>query len=400
VPLSKTLPHHLRLDFILTIVGLLALVVDIILDIFTAIRFYTDQDYVRLGIFIFFLVASSLLVQAYSWLWYEYDEFKMVTNVEKVPSKKSLKILHFLQLGTYLRHMGVMETAICKYLQLKGVEGMGPDLGDAAVCLSHDVAMLRIVEAFSESLPQLALMVTTNIQKKQQQQALPAIASAFFASMTVMSYHRSLRSFLKDKQKQTFCSSVVYLSWNFLLISARVAALALFSSELPCYICIHFLCSWFVLLICVWCCQTNFMNSKEGEVLYRGTVALIWYFNWFNVVKGNTLWKTILYHGYILADITLLCGLWFWKINSKDLKNFNYLHLLAYVLIFFVYILGLVVKSIYYHCFHPKVTPVQHLWIIRLDLSFENNESLIESHRALILELELFVVTNVGFGQN
>uniref|UniRef100_A0A3B4BEX2 XK-related protein n=1 Tax=Periophthalmus magnuspinnatus TaxID=409849 RepID=A0A3B4BEX2_9GOBI len=332
-----------RLDFILTIVGLLALVVDIILDIFTAIRFYTDQDYVRLGIFIFFLVASSLLVQAYSWLWYEYDEFKMVTNVEKVPSKKSLKILHFLQLGTYLRHMGVMETAICKYLQLKGVEGMGPDLGDAAVCLSHDVAMLRIVEAFSESLPQLALM--------------RARLNSFFASMTVMSYHRSLRSFLKDKQKQTFCSSVVYLSWNFLLISARVAALALFSSELPCYICIHFLCSWFVLLICVWCCQTNFMNSKEGEVLYRGTVALIWYFNWFNVVKGNTLWKTILYHGYILADITLLCGLWFWKINSKDLKNFNYLHLLAYVLIFFVYILGLVVKSIYYHCFHPKVTP-------------------------------------------
>ncbi|KAJ0055299.1 hypothetical protein NL108_014217, partial [Boleophthalmus pectinirostris] len=64
-------------------------------------------------------------------------------------------------------HMGVMETAICKYLRLKGVKTSGLDPGDAAVCLSHDVAMLRIVEAFSESLPQLVLMVTTHIQRGQ-----------------------------------------------------------------------------------------------------------------------------------------------------------------------------------------------------------------------------------------
>ncbi|XP_020783199.1 XK-related protein 8-like [Boleophthalmus pectinirostris] len=346
-----------RLDFFLTIGGLVALILDIILDVYTALDFYNDWDYIRLGAFVFFLIASSLLVQTYSWLWYKYDGFEMITNVEKIPSFKSLKVLHILQLGTYLRHMGVMETAICKYLRLKGVKTSGLDPGDAAVCLSHDVAMLRIVEAFSESLPQLVLMVTTHIQRGQLHAfpILKAVASAFFVSMTVMSYHRSLRSFLKDKHEQTIAASAIYLIWNLLLISARVSALALFTSELPCYICTHFLCSWFVLFIFVWCTQTNFMNSKGGEVLYRGTVALIWYFNWFNVVKGDTLRWTIIYHGYIVADITLLWGLWFWKINS-DLTNFNYEHLIAYFCILFFYIIGIGVKSIYYYCFHPKVT--------------------------------------------
>ncbi|KAK7898212.1 hypothetical protein WMY93_019065 [Mugilogobius chulae] len=195
-------------------------------------------------------------------VFYKYEDFDRVTKVEKKLSLTWLTTLHFLQFGIYLRHMGVMEMTVRKYLAFKG---KGLDPGDVAVFLSHDVAMLRIVETFSESLPQLVLMVTTNIQRGHLDTApvLKAVGSALAVSFTVMSYHRSLRSFLKNKHQQTPASSVVYFLWNLLLIAARVTALSLFASVLPCYIAVHFLCSWMVLFIIAWCCQTDFMDMVQ-----------------------------------------------------------------------------------------------------------------------------------------
>ncbi|KAK7898211.1 hypothetical protein WMY93_019064 [Mugilogobius chulae] len=275
------------LRFFSTITGLVLTLLDIILDVVTAVYFYKDQDYIRLGLLIGFLVASSVLVQIYSWLFYKYEDFQRDTQVEKKPSLKLLKILHFLQLGTYLRHMGVMEVSVGKYLAFKG---KAPDPGDV-VFLSHDVVMLRIVQAFSESLPQIVLMVTTNIQRGHMDTilVLKAVVSALVVSFTVLSYHRSLRSFLEHRQKQTYISSGIYCLWNFLLMAARVSALSLFASVLPRYIPLHFACSWIVLFICVWRCQTDFMDSKAGEILHRCTMALVWYFNWLNVNQGKTL---------------------------------------------------------------------------------------------------------------
>lgn len=38
---------------------------------------------------------------------------------------------------------------------------------DLAVCLSHDLSMLRLVETFSESAPQLVLMLTIILRRNQ-----------------------------------------------------------------------------------------------------------------------------------------------------------------------------------------------------------------------------------------
>uniref|UniRef100_A0A8C6TTI0 XK-related protein n=1 Tax=Neogobius melanostomus TaxID=47308 RepID=A0A8C6TTI0_9GOBI len=343
-----------RLDFFLTCLGLISLLLDVALDAWAVVEFFKQQEWVRLGLLVFFLLGSSLLVQAYSWLWYKYEDFERQTRVERAAGRTTLKALHVLQLGTYIRHMGVVEVAVQNFCFSRG-RGMDP--GDVAVYLSHDVAMLRIVETFSESVPQLVLMVTTNIQRGHLDAVtvLKSVGSALAVSFCVTSYHRSLRHFLKDKRKQNKASSVVYFLWNLLLIAPRVAALSLFASVLPCFVIPHFLCSWALLVFCAWRAKTSFMDEACGERLYRATVGLIWYFSWFNVSEGRTLWRTLLYHVFILSDIALLCGLWFWKSNP-DIRNFNYEHLIAFFCIVFVYVLGLLLKTFYYHCFHPNVT--------------------------------------------
>lgn len=92
-----------RLDFLFTCVGLFFLLLDIVLDICAVVTFYQERAYGCLGLLLLFLVGSSLLVQAFSWLWYSYDGFKRHTKVERLPSRTLLGLLHFLQLGIYFR---------------------------------------------------------------------------------------------------------------------------------------------------------------------------------------------------------------------------------------------------------------------------------------------------------
>lgn len=57
-----------------------------------------------------------------------------------------------------LRHAGVLEVSLRSFF----AEAPNPE--GFAVYLSHDLAMLRIIETFSESTPQLVLMLTIMLQ--------------------------------------------------------------------------------------------------------------------------------------------------------------------------------------------------------------------------------------------
>uniref|UniRef100_A0A3B4F2E5 XK-related protein n=1 Tax=Pundamilia nyererei TaxID=303518 RepID=A0A3B4F2E5_9CICH len=90
-------------DFLITCVGLPLFLTDIGLDIWAAIIFYQEKAYACLGVLLLLLVGSTLLAQAYSWLWYSYDQFKMKTKVEGLPTQRQLTVLHVCQLGVYVR---------------------------------------------------------------------------------------------------------------------------------------------------------------------------------------------------------------------------------------------------------------------------------------------------------
>ncbi|XP_039978576.1 XK-related protein 8-like isoform X2 [Xiphias gladius] len=251
------------------------------------------------------------------------------------------------------RHAGVLEMSLRTFFtKCHDPEGF-------AVFLSHDLSLLRLVETFSESTPQLVLMLTIILQRHQLDPVTVSKAVGSFSAVafSVTTYHRSLRSFLPDKENQQITSSVVYFFSYLFLISSRVTALALFASVLPCFIFTHFFCSWLVLVFFAWRSKGDFMESPGGEWLYRATVGLIWYFAWFNVVKGRTRYKLLLYHLYMLADISIVCGYWCWKMCTEP-SYFEIPHLyaiIASVSIVAVYILGLLFKIMYYKFCHPNL---------------------------------------------
>ncbi|KAK5613458.1 hypothetical protein CRENBAI_021430 [Crenichthys baileyi] len=339
-------------DCFFTSAGLPLFLLDIVLDVLAALNFYQEEAYLCLAVLLVLLIGSSVLTQLYSWFWYSYDEFDTSTKVEGF-LKPSLGILHMFQLGIYVRHAAVLETSF------NSLCSDASDPRDLAVYLNHDLSLLRIMETFSESAPQIILMLTVILQegKLDPVTVLKTVASLSAVAFCVTTYHRCLRSFLPEKEKQPIMSSIIFFFWNLLLLSSRVVALALFASVEPCFIFTHFFCSWLLLFFFAWRSKTAFMDSAGGEWLYRATVGLIWYFNWFNVVDGKTGKRTIVYHTYILVDISVLCGLWYWKMSS-DFPHIKMSCLQAAIIscaVVSVYMVGLVCKIIYYRFFHPKL---------------------------------------------
>lgn len=186
-------------------------------------------------------------------------------------------------------------------------------------------------------------------------EGLKTLGSFATISISVVMYHRSMRSFQKDKAEMTWTSSLVYFLWNLLLIAPRVAAIALSASILPLgMIAVHFICLWLALIFWAWRQETDFMDSPCGEWLYRATIALIWYFSWFNVSQGGSRGRSIIYHSMIAVDIMLLLGLWWWWNSDQDPSIFGVPALAVFISVGGSYILGILGKIVYYKIFHPK----------------------------------------------
>ncbi|KAJ7991893.1 hypothetical protein DPEC_G00288580 [Dallia pectoralis] len=332
------------------LVGPCLFLLDVYLDVRMVLSFYQQEDYVFMGLLTFILLGSSLLVNTFSLLWYLYDNDGTETRKENcVKNICPLIILHAFLFGFLSRYAGVLKTLIC---------GICCGVYDAAGQTSpkHDLSILLLFDAFSESAPQLVLMLTIIFQRGDVNliPLLKAFGSAAALSFSVTMYHRSLRSFLPDKNEQSWGSSVLYFLWNLLLIGSRVAAVALFASVFPCYIAAHFLCSWMVLFLCAWRLHTDFMESTGGERLYKATIGIIWYFTWFNVVKGHTRSKRNIYHVWILVDNVILCGVWIWQMKkSPPYFHFSIDPVVIFMVVTLLYILGLCLMVIYYKYCHP-----------------------------------------------
>ncbi|XP_075961748.1 XK-related protein 8.3 [Anarhichas minor] len=349
-----TFSKYSWIDFAFSVVGVCTFLVDWGSDVWVATELYFRGDVVWFGALVGLMVLSSVVVQTFSWFWFKYDRelqgFRNQTVGASVFFGDRVTlfcVLHVLQLGFLCRHISAIRQGFRVWWRKE--EG-----SEYAVYLTHDLSMLRLIETFCESAPQLTLMiyVMLHTNKARTVQFVSIAASTTSIAWMVVDYHRSLRSFLPDKAKQGWCSSLIYFLWNLLLIAPRVAALALFASALSGYMAAHFLMLWSVFALWAWRQGTNFMDSVGGEWLYRATVGLIWYFSWFNVAEGQTRNRSVIYHSFITTDGVILLTTWWCYRDPVQTESYALALLIALPLI---YLLGLLFKALYYCCFHPKL---------------------------------------------
>lgn len=77
---------------------------DMVLDTWAIVSLCQQKKYFAMGLFFFFLLASSVLLQIFSWLWYSESPENPKSRVEKfVMEHRLLALVHVLQLGVFVR---------------------------------------------------------------------------------------------------------------------------------------------------------------------------------------------------------------------------------------------------------------------------------------------------------
>ncbi|XP_036603408.1 XK-related protein 8 [Trichosurus vulpecula] len=340
-------PRACRLrDLLLTALGTGAFVLDLGADVWAAGQYAVQGRLLWAALQLAALVLSSAALQLFSWIWYRGDPADLHPGL---PPGRGLALLHLLHLGYLHRCVQALKVGFALWKQEEPAEF---DL-DYANFISMDISMLRLFETFLEATPQLILVlhITLCTGRVEYYQWI-GIGTAFICiAWALLDYHRALRSCLPTKHALGYFSSTVYFLWNLLLLCPRIVALALFTTVFPRYIAIHFLLLWVVLLLWVWLQNTDFMPGATSEWLYRGTVAVILYFSWFNVSEGRTRSRSIIHFCFLAMDSALLGGTWL--AHNIPLPSPS---LLPWLLpgAALCFLLGLGLRGAYYQWLHPS----------------------------------------------
>lgn len=197
------------------------------------------------------------------------------------------------------------------------------------------------------------------------------ICTAFLCvTWSLLDYHQSLRSFLRDKYELSRGSSIIYFLWNLFLICPRILAVTLFALLWPYGVAVHFPLVWLAMFLWVSLQGTDFMESPGPEQLYRAMVAVILYFSWFNVAQGRTLYRSIIYHSFILVDSMLLALSWLWCRSPSDEHSYLILVISAALP---CYLLGLLLRVTYYKWLHPNMWAQQEGGYDEVDANGRSN---------------------------
>ncbi|KAM7365389.1 hypothetical protein PAMP_016321 [Pampus punctatissimus] len=321
--------EQLWLDCLWIILALLVFFWDVGTDLCLAVDYYRRQDYLWFGLTLFFVLVPSVLVQILSFRWFVQDytggglgEVEGLTKRGAValgclyPGRDRLQLatiwlwqatIHILQLGQVWRYIRTLYLGVMSRRQKEHQRRWYW----AMMFEYADVNMLRLLETFLESAPQLVLQLCIMIQENRAEtlQCISSLASLLSLAWVLASYHKLLRDSRDDQRSMSYRGALLHLFWRLFTISSRVLSLALFASLFHIYFGIFVVVHWCAMAFWVVHGGTDFCMSKWEEVLFNMVVGIVYIFCWFNVKEGRTRYRMIAYYIVVLAENTFLTGL-------------------------------------------------------------------------------------------
>uniref|UniRef100_A0A3Q3J4Z6 XK-related protein n=1 Tax=Monopterus albus TaxID=43700 RepID=A0A3Q3J4Z6_MONAL len=322
---------QLWLDCLWIILALLVFFWDVGTDVCLAVDYYRRQNYLWFGLTLFFVLVPSVLVQILSFRWFVQDstggglgEVEGLTKRGAValgclyPGRDRLQLatiwlwqatVHILQLGQVWRYIRTLYLGIMSRRQKEHQRRWYW----AMMFEYADVNMLRLLETFLESAPQLVLQLCIMIQENRAEtlQCISSLGSLLSLAWVLASYHKLLRDSRDDQRSMSYRGALLHLFWRLFTISSRVLSLALFASLFHIYFGIFVVLHWCAMAFWVVHGGTDFCMSKWEEVLFNMVVGIVYIFCWFNVKEGRTRYRMVAYYTVVLAENTILTGLWY-----------------------------------------------------------------------------------------
>ncbi|XP_020138264.1 XK-related protein 6 [Microcebus murinus] len=363
------------LDCLWIVLALLVFFGDVGTDLWLALDYYRKGDYVFFGLTLFFVLVPSLLVQSLSFRWFVQDYtgggLGAVEGLSSrgppmmgagygrpaTPGAQRLcrlsvwiwqSVIHLLQMGQVWRYIRTMYLGI----QSQRRKEHQRRFYWAMMYEYADVNMLRLLETFLESAPQLVLQLCIMIQRNSAE-TLPCVSSVtslMSLAWVLASYHKLLRDSRDDKKSMSYRGALLHLFWRLFTISSRVISFALFASIFQLYFGIFVVVHWCAMAFWIIHGGTDFCMSKWEEILFNMVVGIVYIFCWFNVKEGRTRYRMFAYYTIVLTENAALTLLWYFYRNPETTDSYA---VPALCCVFISFVAGIAVMLLYYGVLHP-----------------------------------------------
>ncbi|XDB52931.1 hypothetical protein ABFV05_006547 [Capra hircus] len=367
------------LDCLWIVLALLVFFGDVGTDLWLALDYYRKGDYGYFGLTLSFVLVPSLLVQSLSFRWFVQDYtggglgaveglssrgppmmgagYGHGAGPSATPGAQRLcrlsvwiwqSVIHLLQMGQVWRYIRTMYLGIQSQRQKEHQRRFYW----AMMYEYADVNMLRLLETFLESAPQLVLQLCIMIQKSRAE-TLPCVSSVtslMSLAWVLASYHKLLRDSRDDKKSMSYRGALVHLFWRLFTISSRVISFALFASIFQLYFGIFVVVHWCAMAFWIIHGGTDFCMSKWEEILFNMVVGIVYIFCWFNVKEGRTRYRMFAYYTIVLTENAALTFLWYFYRNPETTDSFA---VPALCCVFISFVAGIALMLLYYGVLHP-----------------------------------------------
>ncbi|XP_053555516.1 XK-related protein 7 [Bombina bombina] len=258
--------------------------------------------------------------------------------------------VHLLQLGQVWRYLHALYLGLQSRWQK---EQQSRHFYWRLMFESADISMLRLLETFLKSAPQLVLQLCIVIQQGHVEplQGLSASASLLSLAWMIASYQKVLRDSRDDKMPMSYKGALVQVLWHLFTIAARALAFSLFASVFHLYFGIFIVTHWCVMTFWIIQGETDFCMSRWEEIIYNMVLGIIYIFCWFNVREGQTRCRMATYYIIALSENAVLTALWYLN-QSTPLSDFYALLIVCSIICSFA--LGIFFMLVYYSLLHPN----------------------------------------------
>ncbi|CAI9597209.1 unnamed protein product [Staurois parvus] len=348
-------PRYSLRDGLWVVVALLVFFSDGASDLWLAVD-YLQQH--RLSCFwptVLLVLLPSLLTQSLSFSWVVTDRSPSPPAGNRLCCRLCAWILqgsvHLLQLGQVWRYLRALYLGLQSRWQS---EQQSRHFYWRMMFESADISMLRLLETFLKSAPQLVLQLCIMVQQGHVEplQGLSASASLLSLAWMIASYQKVLRDSRDDKMPMSYKGAVVQILWHLFTIAARALAFSLFASEFHLYFGIFIVTHWCLMTFWIIQGETDFCMSRWEEIIYNMVLGIIYIFCWFNVREGRTRCRMTAYYVIVLTENVVLTVLWYYNRNNSPLGDFYALLIVCSV--FCSFALGVFFMLLYYSLLHPN----------------------------------------------
>lgn len=241
--------------------------------------------------------------------------------------------------------------------------------------------MLRLLQAFLQSAPQLVLQLYILLQrprlrvKDDMPTAVAAACSLVSVIWAILAYSKSLRDFRKQGYVLSAAGLFFQVLWRISVVSSRVVAMVLFASYFKQWLFVAVGAHWIIMTMWLICQRTRFCTDEDGnehpyrEKLFSAVIGFIYIFCFFNTREGMTRKRVVLFYSIILVENSLFVSMWYPHRTFRGIMAIAALGVVWGGLCF-----GMVCMLLYYRFYHPSL-PVQGIFLQKRSFDLEGEMS-------------------------